>query len=317
MTSKKRKRKNKLGTEWTEAEVERLRRLFPLHQNDDLAKRFNRSRESIKKKARKLRLKKDYAGGYRPYRPDSPNVWTKDDIRRLKKLYPAITAKKVAQILKRTEIAVVSKAGELGIKKKPGSDKRHWSKEELRFLRKNFWEMDFKVMAKKLGRTHAAVRSRANKLGLRSVVYWTAKEEALLKKQYLRSEVKDIAKKLGRTVSSVKARALKLGLLRLTLWSEEEIWKLHKLYPTHSLEEICRRIDRPLSAIKAQAKRQGLRKSNLWTDEEVRILKKYYPKQPSREVAEMLRIPVGMVVAKANQLGIYKTKKYLRSIGRA
>lgn len=317
MAGKKKRRKDKLGTDWTQAEEERLRRLFPLGRNDELAARFNRSRESIKKKARKLGLKKDYAGGYRPYRPDPPNMWTKDDIRRLKKMYPEVPVKQVAKILKRSETAVISKAGDLGIKKKFRIDRRHWSKEELRFLKKNFPEMDFKTMAKKLGRSHSAVRSRANKLGLRSVVYWTEKEDALLKRQYLRSDVKDVTKKLGRTASSVKSRALKLGLLRLTLWTEKEIWKLHKLYQTHTLDEIAERIDRPLSAIKAQAKRQKLRRSMKWTQEEMQLLKQYYPHQPSREVAEMLGIPVQQVTAKANQLGIYKTKKYLRSIGKA
>ncbi|MFQ5953308.1 MAG: hypothetical protein ACE5JK_07935 [Candidatus Omnitrophota bacterium] len=58
-------------------------------------------------------------------------------------------------------------------------------------------------------------------------------------------------------------------------------------------------------------------KKGLWSKEEVQVLKKDFPRKSCAEVAERLGRPLYAVKRKAYRLGIFKTKKYLKSIGRA
>ena len=58
-------------------------------------------------------------------------------------------------------------------------------------------------------------------------------------------------------------------------------------------------------------------KKGLWSKEEIRILRKEFPRKSCAEVAKKLGRPFYAAKRKAYRLGIYKTKKYLKSIGRA
>ena len=65
------------------------------------------------------------------------------------------------------------------------------------------------------------------------------------------------------------------------------------------------------------ARRKGGRVSGRWSKDEVKLLKKTFRSMSNREVAEQLGRSVASVSAKASALGLRKTKKYLKSIGRA
>jgi len=54
-----------------------------------------------------------------------------------------------------------------------------------------------------------------------------------------------------------------------------------------------------------------------WSRDEVKLLKKIFRNRSTREVAEQLGRSIPSVGAKASALGLRKTKKYLKSIGRA
>jgi len=58
-------------------------------------------------------------------------------------------------------------------------------------------------------------------------------------------------------------------------------------------------------------------KKGLWSKEEIQVLKKEFPKKSCVEVAKNIGRPFYAVKRKAYRLGIYKSKKYLKSIGRA
>jgi len=57
-------------------------------------------------------------------------------------------------------------------------------------------------------------------------------------------------------------------------------------------------------------------KKGLWSKKEIQVLKREFPKKTCAEVAERLGRPLYAVKIKAYRLGIYKTKKYLKSMGR-
>jgi len=65
------------------------------------------------------------------------------------------------------------------------------------------------------------------------------------------------------------------------------------------------------------AKAKSRTSSGAWSTDDVRQLKKLFPRFSNAEVAEELGRTVGSVTAKASALGLTKTKKYLKSIGRA
>ena len=58
-------------------------------------------------------------------------------------------------------------------------------------------------------------------------------------------------------------------------------------------------------------------KKGTWTKGELRILKKEFPSSSCASVAKKLGRPLFAVKKKAYRLGVYKTKRYLKSIGRA
>ncbi len=58
-------------------------------------------------------------------------------------------------------------------------------------------------------------------------------------------------------------------------------------------------------------------KSGAWSKDEVKLLKQVFRSTSTAGVAKKLRRTVSSVQNKARQLGLKKTKKYLKSIGRA
>lgn len=54
-----------------------------------------------------------------------------------------------------------------------------------------------------------------------------------------------------------------------------------------------------------------------WTKDEIKALKKMFPSNPTAEVARQLGRPLENVKKKASRMGLKKTKKYLKTLGRA
>ena len=64
-------------------------------------------------------------------------------------------------------------------------------------------------------------------------------------------------------------------------------------------------------------KKRGPQSYQAWTPEEVRHLKRYFRNYSTAEIAEELGRSVSSVQGKATYLGLLKTRKYLKSIGKA
>lgn len=95
---------------------------------------------------------------------------------------------------------------------------REWTESEDEFLRREYPSRRTCVgeIAAALGRTRAAVRFRASRLGLhRDEVRWTDAEDAELRAAHAAGEsAPDTARRLGRTADGVRTRRKKLGLSR-------------------------------------------------------------------------------------------------------
>ena len=64
------------------------------------------------------------------------------------------------------------------------------------------------------------------------------------------------------------------------------------------------------------ARKKELKKGP-WSRDEMKLLKKRFPGRSTEEVAAELGRNLDAVKKKASRMGLYKTKTYLRSLGRA
>lgn len=55
----------------------------------------------------------------------------------------------------------------------------------------------------------------------------------------------------------------------------------------------------------------------LWSKTEVNLLKRLFPNNPTAKIAARLGRPTETVKKKASRMGLKKSKKYLKSLGRA
>ena len=55
----------------------------------------------------------------------------------------------------------------------------------------------------------------------------------------------------------------------------------------------------------------------LWSKSELTLLKKLFPNNPTAQIAAKLGRPTDAVKKKASRMGLRKSKKYMRSLGRA
>lgn len=89
---------------------------------------------------------------------------------------------------------------------------RHWKPEEEQYIRDHWKTQSETEMAKALGRSEVAVRSKRRELRCSAKKTWTVEEERYLEERWGNVSIPSIAKKLGRTVHAVKIRASRIGL---------------------------------------------------------------------------------------------------------
>lgn len=71
---------------------------------------------------------------------------------------------------------------------------------------------------------------------------------------------------------------------------------------------------------KAKKKKAAKRKKaarGLWSKADVSLLKKLFPANPTSRIAKQLKRKTDAVKKKASRMGLRKSKRYLKSIGRA
>lgn len=94
--------------EWSQEDLQKLKKLYATTPNPVLAKMFNRSTNAIYHKAFDLGVnKKKYI------------AWDEKDLQKFIELYPTTKNKQLSKIFKRTETALRTKASEMGLKKTP------------------------------------------------------------------------------------------------------------------------------------------------------------------------------------------------------
>ncbi len=72
-------------------------------------------------------------------------------------------------------------------------------------------------------------------------------------------------------------------------------------------------------AVKKKKKKSTKRKAakGLWTADDVKLLRKLFSTAPTSKIAKELGRKTDAVKKKASRMGLRKSKKYMRSLGRA
>ncbi len=95
--------------------------------------------------------------------------------------------------------------------------KKFWTRKRDKILRERFADCDMAELAAEIGVSTLAVKSRAQKLGLRRNTTrreWTAEQNAYLTEHYATTPTEECAEKTGHPASSIYKQAKKLGLTK-------------------------------------------------------------------------------------------------------
>lgn len=92
---------------------------------------------------------------------------------------------------------------------------KHWSQEDLQYLKENYGSIDNKKLSNYFGRSSASVRNKAYELRITSLDnIWSEAEIKYLKENYKSYNLKEIAGKLNKLKSNVCRKAKILGIER-------------------------------------------------------------------------------------------------------
>lgn len=302
---------DKIVKDWTNEEVELLKKLYPQDlSTDKIAEYFpDRGEQAIRNKASKLGIKKEV----KCYKNNKiVKDWTKEEIELLKEVYTQEFT--MNEVLKhfpgRSKSAIVTKAYELKVKRETYYTVNNvkvtdWTSRDIKTLKK-LYPTDIpmqKIMEKLPDKTYGSIVTKASKLNLIKGFYvpekrklpsrrWTKSEIAFLKKgvnlQYTYEEIKEGLE--NRTISSIKnaIRTFRLSKERRVVrgepWTDYETRLLVDNYLDMTVDELTEIItSRTYSAIRAKLTKLRLKKTReskqkaksgrMWTDEEVNILK--------------------------------------------
>jgi predicted transcriptional regulator len=260
-----------------------------------------------------------------------PEPWTEEDTRQLRRLYPNNHNKDLAEQFNRTIVAIRRKAIKLGLKKDweggyrlpSPTPENAWTEKEIKTLRKMYRTSTNKRIAKRLGRTPAAVQTKIRDLGLGQELKenrWTRKHLEYLKKHYAHKTVDQVAQQLGRTPIAIRKMAQKLrssepcwqGARKKTEWTEQEDAILEKYIFEWPAEKIAKELNRPVRGVQSRAWKLCLLKQHRWTNQEVRKLENWLPLYSRREIAEKLGRTLESVITKQKRLGLKKRLPWTR-----
>jgi DNA or RNA helicases of superfamily II len=285
------------GNEWTEEEIEILKKYYPIEGSNVVNRLNNRSKSAIFTITSKLGIKA----------PEKK--WTKEDEDILRLYYPQYGGKTINFLPHRPISSITDRANSLGLY----VEKRGiYSKEEDEIIKKYYPTEGGKVCKRLQGKTEKQCKGRAGVLGVIFInsKMWTNEEDEIIKNNYIENPEIVHEKLKNKSKEQIMRRASKLKIRRKTLdWTEEEDEIMKKYYPVEKSFVFKRLEKRSRNACMNRAMVLGLTSNKkVWTEEEINILKEYYPIMGSK-VCQMINRDEGSCHTKASKLGIKYNRK--------
>ena len=282
------------GREWTEEEIDILRKYYPIEGVKVRKRLCGRTKESIFTIVYKLGI-------------NAPNVkWTKEEIDILKKYYPIYGINTDQFLPNRPISSIRDKANELGIYvEKPGI----FSRNEDATIKKYYPTEGSNVYKRLNNKTKKQCRSRAKILGVSFInnSIWTKEEDDIIKECYADDSGAVYEKLKNKSKSQIMSRACQLKVRKKTLnWSENEDAIIKKYYQFEGTNVYQRLNGRSKNACMIRARFLGvsIKKNGIpWDDKDYKILREYYPQIGTR-VSGMLNRSKGSCATMAHKMGI-------------
>ncbi|SDI40331.1 hypothetical protein [Dolosicoccus paucivorans] len=127
--------------------------------------------------------------------------WTDKERAFVKKYYKALGSKKIANLLKRTPVAIKIQAQLMGVTE-PRSKGPEWTREEKRYFLNNFYRKNYRELSKALNRSTSTLHKWAQFLDLKSLTLSDRMEiKTMFDNEYT---AKEIAKVMGMTEEALK-----------------------------------------------------------------------------------------------------------------
>ena len=222
-------------------------------------------------------------------------IWTKEEIQFLKKYYSIKGSKYIAHSLGRTQAAITTQAGKIGISGTGFLPYRLYSPSEIIFIKKYYPIYGSRYVGQKLGRSPSSIKDKARRLRVerRKFIDWNKYEIQYLKKWYKKKRPSVIARHLERTTAAIVTRARMLGLLiRVTRkWNNAEELFLIKNFRKMTYKQIGKHLNRTGNSVGHKAKHMlTMRKlkTRKWETKEKRLLGRLYGKISVAELAARL-----------------------------
>lgn len=275
--------------------------------------------------------------GTKIIRTNNSSGWTDEELKILKKYYPAGGYKACQEKgLEKTMYAITSQAAlmELSrnisdkdsvVKKSNSKNKGYhvkWSDDEIELLKKYFPVGGYGLCVKKgLNKTEEETVVKVNKLmherknefikkGFLTPARWSKKDIQILLDYYPIGGTSLCQEKgLNKKNSSIRmmTKALDIHLKKQKPWTPKEDKILVETYEMYNSKESCYKElpNRTKTDINNRLKELDLVLKKKWTDEEVEIIKKYFPQGGARLVIEKgVNRDVRKILAKASNMGI-------------
>lgn len=304
------------GKPWSEKELKRLKKLFPVTPTVQLVPHFpKRTRIAIMGKAKNLGLRKNYRNDNWPHRGQLPanlRIWSAEDIEKARTLWQqgynkAEISRAIGKSFGGVSGQLFKQIRDLGLPKR--YEHKLWSRKETAYLVRHYKNTPGPQISDVLGKKLHAIHHKAKLLNLSSdaVQTWTGKEKNILKKYYNRWPIEKLAKKLGRSIGSVCAKANVLNLLdKHKPWTAEDINFVKKYYKSWSSTKIAEKLGRSSSSISYKANELNLTgpASKPWTKKDIDFIKKYYKQWTNPKIAEKLGRSIKAVEGKAKRLNL-------------
>ena len=198
---------------WSQAEIERLKRLFGHRSDGVIARELNRSVESVRRMARRV-----FSGELRT------GPWQVQEVQALKSYLGAADMETVSLILRRTPVEIKRKVAEL----ESDVSSRPWGPEDIQVLKRLYGtrfnsdlvlilgrpesDIEFKAQSFCLAKDKSFCRRSSNKSGGVRMPRWTPESIATLREIYETTPNLEIAHQLGRSVKSIVSKAHDLSL---------------------------------------------------------------------------------------------------------
>jgi len=266
--------------------------------------------------------------------PQRGRRWSKEEIKRLKKLFPVMPTRRVlSHFSGRSKAAVIGMAQTLGLRKNylgrtpfrgqlPANQKL-WSPADIASLRA-LWRQGYtesqiaEIIDKKPDSVRYQIYRQVRDAGLpKKLKSWSKEDQDFLVNHYHDMSAGQIAATMRTTKASIHHKACRLEITRPNHWTPEDIETLRQLWRQgKTSEEIAESIGKTKSAVDHQLERQrrhfGLQgKTKRWSEEAKEYIRRHYHTNTGvDQIAAALAVTTVMVHAVAHRLKLIRPNSH-------